>query len=89
MEDGGFLLLSPHYTFGVPIHGGSNCFLHRSVIPFWNESLHLIKKLITGFQDDFSPSGEGEICIGAMLRLLMLYNNKDLSLRRAAAWLQV
>lgn len=53
MEDEGFQLLSPHYTFGVPVLGGSNCFLHRSVIPFWNEWLDLIKKLTTGFQSDF------------------------------------
>lgn len=55
MEDEGFQLLSPHCTFGVPIRGGSHCFLHRSVEPFWNEWLHLIQKLTTGFQGGFCP----------------------------------
>lgn len=83
VEDEGFQLLSPHYTFGAHswwkqllFAGLSYLFVMRGCI----------KKPITGFQDDFSPSGEGGSRIGATLPLLMLYNTKTLSLRRAAAW---
>lgn len=49
----------------------------------------LLRSSLQGFKVISSPSGGGENHIGAMLPLLMLCNNEALSLRRAAAWLQV